>query len=131
LTDVEFRRSGHVVTEIARTLEAAAACRGCDWSSLGQLMYASHDSLRDDFEVSCKELDVLVDLAREIGPAGGVIGSRMTGGGFGGCTVSLIKSESLESVIGLLTERYESATGIEPHCFSTRPGQDAQVLTVA
>ena len=60
-------------------------------------MYASHDSLRDDYEVSCRELDLLVDLARKIGPAGGVIGSRMTGGGFGGCTVSLVETAKVDA----------------------------------
>lgn len=92
-------------------------------------MYPSHDSLPDDFFVSCEELNVLVDFAREIGPAGTVIGSRLTGGGFGGCTVSRIKREIPKSVIGGLAERYESATGIEPYCFATRPGHGAQVLS--
>ncbi len=90
LGDVNFRRARHVVSEIERTVKAADAFSAGRWGEVGQLMYASHDSLRDDYEVSCPELDLLVVLAKELGPDGGVIGSRMTGGGFGGCTVSLV-----------------------------------------
>ena len=83
------RRARHVVGEISRTIAAAAALARNDFETLGPLMAASHDSLRDDFEVSCKELDVMVEIARKIGRNGGVIGARMTGGGFGGSTVTL------------------------------------------
>ena len=70
---------------------------GCDWPAVGKLMYASHASLRDDYEVSCQELDVVVGIAQEIGLEGGMIGCRMTGGGFGGCAVSLVKTESAQA----------------------------------
>jgi galactokinase len=129
LSKAELRRARHVVSEIDRTLRAADAFRDGDWDLAGQSMYASHESLRDDFEVSCDELDLLVEIAREIGIDGGLIGSRMTGGGFGGCTVSLVKNAQLDSVVKQLSSRYESATGIKPHIFSSRPGRGAHVLT--
>lgn len=128
LNDVEFRRARHVVSEIGRTMRAADAFRHSDWETAGKLIQESHDSLRDDYEVSCVELDVLVEIAADIGAEGGVIGSRMTGGGFGGCTVSLVSNDRLQSVTEALTSRYESATGIKPHCFSSRPGRGAHVL---
>ena len=92
-------------------------------------MYASHASLRDDYEVSCQELDLLVELAQSIGPEGGVIGSRMTGGGFGGCTVSLVQTNRVPQVTESLRERYQRKTGIEPTIFASRPSQGACVLS--
>ena len=130
LTDVENRRAKHVVSEIARTIDAANAIRRCDWSTVGSLMYASHDSLRDDFEVSCRELDLLVDIASKIGPSEGVIGCRMTGAGFGGCTVSLIDQSKQKSVMDTIVECYESETGILPTCFSSRPAYGAHVREI-
>jgi galactokinase len=86
-------------------------------------MAASHDSLRDDFEVSCKELDVLVDIARKIGRDGGVIGARMTGGGFGGSTVTLCESRKATEIAATLAEKYEETTGIKPQIFASRPSR--------
>ncbi len=123
LTADERRRARHVVGEIGRTIEAAGAFQDGDWVRVGDLMYASHDSLRDDYAVSCDELDVPVDIAREIGNAGGVLGSRMTGGGFGGCTVTLVKTENVDSVMKTLVSEYMEKTGIEPHCFASRPAR--------
>ena len=80
MSDVVYRRARHAITEIARTEEAARTLINNNYADFGRLMYASHESLRDDFEVSCAELDELVDLARSVD---GVYGSRMTGGGFG------------------------------------------------
>jgi galactokinase len=128
LSPAENCRAKHVVGEIARTTDAAQAFRDRDWNRVGELMYASHDSLRDDFQVSCEELDLLVELAREIGPEGGVIGSRMTGGGFGGCTVTLVNSEQSECVMQALARRYEAKTGITPSCFISRPARGAHVI---
>jgi galactokinase len=91
-------------------------------------MYASHDSLRDDYEVSCRELDMLVDLSHEIGPAGGVFGSRMTGGGFGGCTVSLVETAKVDAVASQLLDRYRDATGIEANALTSRPARGAHVI---
>jgi galactokinase len=89
LSDVEFRRARHVVSENARTVAAAVALRGGDLAGLGRLMIESHRSLRDDYEVSCAELDTLVELAEG---TEGVFGARMTGGGFGGCVVALVSA---------------------------------------
>src|SRR5262249_38152640 len=80
-----FRRARHVITENARTLDAAKAIGASDWPTVGRLMYASHASLRDDYEVSCPELDAVVEISRGIGEEGGMLGCRMTGAGFGGC----------------------------------------------
>ncbi len=119
---VVFKRAKHVVGEIARTTDVAEALKSNQWDKVGQLMYASHESLRDDFEVSCKELDVLVELARA---TEGVIGSRMTGGGFGGCTVTLVAGDKAAAVTESICERYEQATGVKPTAFVTRPARGA------
>jgi galactokinase len=128
LEATEFRRARHAVSEIARTIDAAAAIKANDWPLVGRLMYASHESLRDDFEVSCVELDLLVQLAREIGPARGVIGSRMTGGGFGGCTVSLVESQWADKVAESIADGYEKITGIKPTAIKSRPSRGAHVI---
>ncbi|TWU56064.1 galactokinase [Rubripirellula reticaptiva] len=128
LNETEFRRARHVVTEIHRTLKATDAFRNSDWELAGELLYASHDSLRDDYDVSCPELDILVEIARDIGGENGVYGSRMTGGGFGGCTVSLVANEHVDAVIATITTSYESKTGIKPTCFSSRPARGAHVV---
>jgi galactokinase len=123
-----FRRARHVIGEIGHTVAAAQAISREDWATLGSLMYGSHASLRDDFEVSCAELDLLVDLAAALGPEQGVLGSRMTGGGFGGCTVSLVRTEAVETVARSIAESYSKQTRIEPTMFSTRPAGGARVL---
>ena len=126
--DVVYRRARHVVGEIQRTIDAAKALQHNDFETLGDLMYASHASLRDDFEVSCKELDVMVDIARSLGKDGGVIGSRMTGGGFGGSTVTLCESSKADTIITTLTEQYIARTGITPEIFTSRPSQGARII---
>ncbi len=123
-----FRRARHVITEIGRTVAAAAAIAREDWPAVGAAMYASHASLRDDYEVSCSELDLLVELARGIGSEGGVIGSRMTGGGFGGCTVTLVRTSAVDAVSELIGARYHDHTGIKPTLFATRPACGAGLL---
>jgi galactokinase len=128
LEPVVFRRARHVITEIDRTERAAAAIRSGKWRLAGELMYKSHASLRDDFAVSCRELDILVELAQRIGEARGVIGSRMTGGGFGGCTVSLVRSNQVEEVSHAIASDYKKATDIEPELFATRPAGGAAIL---
>ena len=129
LGDPVNRRARHVVGEIARTIAAAAALARNDFETLGPLMAASHDSLRDDFEVSCKELDIMVDIARKIGRQGGVIGARMTGGGFGGSTVTLCESRKASEIAATLTAEYEKATGITPQIFASRPSQGAHLVS--
>ncbi|HOX59295.1 MAG TPA: galactokinase [Candidatus Paceibacterota bacterium] len=125
---VAFRRARHVITENARTLEAAKAIQASEWPAVGQLMYASHASLRDDYEVSCPELDAVVEVARAIGAGGGVIGCRMTGGGFGGCAVLLVETEAVQRLTRKLDEAYERKTGRQTSIFSSRPAAGACVL---
>jgi len=103
LSEEVQRRVRHVVTEIPRTEEAASALEKSDYKTFGRLMVESHNSLRDDFEVSCPELDSLVEAALEVP---GVFGSRMTGGGFGGCTVTLLKQESVSPTIEHIASKY-------------------------
>jgi galactokinase len=128
LGDPVNRRARHVVGEISRTIAAAAALARNDFETLGPLMAASHDSLRDDFEVSCKELDIMVEIARKIARQGGVIGARMTGGGFGGSTVTLCESRKATAIAATLVTEYEKATGITPQIFASRPSQGAHLV---
>jgi galactokinase len=108
LEPTAFRRCRHVVSENQRTVAAAAALRSNDLATLGALMNESHNSLRDDYEVSCSELDILVELARA---QNGVYGSRMTGGGFGGCTISLLEENSVNSFAREVSKGYPLRTG--------------------
>ncbi|MFD0895110.1 galactokinase [Luteolibacter ambystomatis] len=128
LGDPVNRRARHVVSEIARTRLAAEALSRNDFEALGPLMAASHDSLRDDFEVSCKELDLMVDIARRIGRSGGVIGARMTGGGFGGSTVTLCESDKAKEIATVMRDRYLAETGLDPQIFASRPSQGAHLI---
>jgi len=125
---VVFRRARHVISENDRTVQAAQAIQNSDWPTVGRLMYASHASLRDDYEVSCPELDTVVEMAQAMGPAGGIIGCRMTGGGFGGCTVSLGKTEAVRRITRGLDPAYEKKTGRQASIFSSRPAAGARVL---
>jgi galactokinase len=126
LGDRGFRRARHVVTEIARTQAAATAITHGRWDEMGELMAESHASLRDDFEVSCPELDLLVELAAS---ERGVIGTRMTGGGFGGCTVTLVEAARAEAVMAAVTQGYRLETGRECTPFTTRPAAGARLVT--
>ena len=125
-----YRRAKHVIGEIERTLHAAEGVRASNWPTVGQLMYASHASLRDDYEVSCPELDALVDIAQSIGLKGGVYGCRMTGGGFGGCTVALVQADKVPAISELLSVEYEKRTRIKPTLFVSRPAAGASMLKV-
>ena len=120
-------RCRHVVTENARTLEAAEALRQGDAARFGALMIASHNSLRDDYEVSCPELDRMVEFA--LGEPG-VYGARMTGAGFGGCTVNLVRSECAEAVAAALKEKYAAWRGLTPEVYvcQAEDGADAKRL---
>jgi len=128
LADETFRRARHVVTEGVRTLDATRQLRRGRWAAVGELMYQSHASLRDDFEVSCPELDALVELARALGEAGGVYGCRMTGGGFGGCAVSLVKTEAVDAVAEAIRSSYRQKTGLDAAMFVSRPAGGAAIL---
>jgi galactokinase len=125
---VIFRRARHVIGEIQRTLDAAKAFENSDWRLAGQLMYESHDSLRDDYEVSCAELDAVVSITKEIGENGGVFGCRMTGGGFGGCAVALVKADKVDFVSDKISTEYKRRTGIEAAIFTSRPESGAQTI---
>ena len=128
LDPLVWRRARHVISEIQRTLQAAQAVRASDWPTVGQLMYASHSSLRDDYEVSCAELDAVVDIAQTIGARGGLIGCRMTGGGFGGCTVALVRAQALPGITAAISAEYEKRTGIKASLFVSRPAAGATLV---
>ncbi|HKW28025.1 MAG TPA: galactokinase [Verrucomicrobiae bacterium] len=128
MDNVVYRRARHVIGEIERTVHAAEGIRASNWPTVGQLMYASHASLRDDYEVSCAELDAVVEIAEGIGIKGGVYGCRMTGGGFGGCAVALVKSDTVENISKTIAADYKKKTGIEATLFSSRPANGATIL---
>lgn len=119
------RRCRHVVTEIERTLKAAEALKQKDLKEFGKLMWASHESLRDDFEVSSRELDLLVGIASE---CAGVLGARMTGGGFGGSTVNLIKREYLDETVRKISTGYHKLMNIEPAILVAEAGGGASEI---
>jgi galactokinase len=123
LDELHLRRARHVVSENQRAQDFKLALDAGDLPRAGQLMYESHISLRGDYEVSCKELDLLVDTARELGLNSGVYGSRMTGGGFGGCTVSLVRTERVDTLVASLTARYLEVTGKRLDAFVTQPSE--------
>jgi galactokinase len=125
-----FRRARHVISENQRTLQAALAFRATDWATVGRLMYASHASLREDYEVSCPELDAVVEIAQAIGEAGGMIGCRMTGAGFGGCAVSLVQAESAPRITKDIGQAYEKRVKNYATIFASRAAAGAKVLTV-
>jgi galactokinase len=125
LGEIGFRRARHVVTEIARTQAAATAITHGRWGALGERMAESHRSLRDDFEVSCPELDLLVELAAS---ERGVIGTRMAGGGFGGCTVTLVEAARADAVMAAVSRGYQLRTGRDATMFTTRPAAGARLV---
>lgn len=114
MSDTVYRRCRHVITENQRVLDAAAALQAGDLQRFGELMYESHRSLREDYEVSCEELDLLVELA---GDLDGVYGARMTGGGFGGCTINLVRSDAADGVARDLATAYAGKTGKTPEVY--------------
>jgi galactokinase len=128
MTDVVYRRARHVIGEIERTVYAAEGIRQSNWPTVGQLMYASHYALRDDYEVSCAELDAVVEIAEDIGQEGGVYGCRMTGGGFGGCCVALVKASAVKAITIRMADDYRSKTDIQAAIFSSRPASGAAIL---
>jgi galactokinase len=125
LAPVIYRRCRHVVTENARVLSAADAFHTRDLRALGQLMAASHRSLRDDFEVSCPELDAMVEIASR---HAGLIGSRMTGGGFGGCTVNLVHDDAVEEFRSVVAREYEQRVRVTPEIYTSPAADGASEL---
>ena len=125
--EVLLRRARHVVTENQRVLAATEALKTANWSTLGELLFESHHSLRDDYQVSCEELDVLVELAQA---QDDVFGARMTGGGFGGCIVALVDREALSSVATSISQGYVQRVGLSPQCYRVKPASGADVCAV-
>lgn len=129
LGDRLFRRARHAVTEMERVERFSKALVETDLETLGESMRQSHESLRDDYEVSCEELDALVEAAYEADSSFGLIGSRMTGGGFGGSTVSLVDSSSASDWKKYLEKFYREKFGRELNCFITTAVDGAHVLS--
>jgi galactokinase len=125
LSDVVFRRCRHVVGEIARTTEATRELSARNYERFGELMIESHNSLRDDYEVSVPELDYLVEQAMTVK---GVYGARMTGGGFGGCIVALAQPRSVDALTGHLSKSYTAKFGKTPSVFVTTATEGAAVV---
>lgn len=123
--EVRVRRAKHAVYENQRTIRAVEALRNNDIKLFGELMNASHVSLRDDYEVSCEEIDILVDEAWKIP---GVIGSRITGGGFGGCTVSIVKDEAIDTFKEQVRKAYEEKTGKTAEFYVVEVGDGPYIL---
>ena len=119
------KRAKHAVYENQRTIRAVKALKENNVEEFGRLMNASHVSLRDDYEVSCEEIDILVDLAWKIS---GVIGSRITGGGFGGCTVSIVKNDAVDTFISTVGEKYKEAVGHEAEFYVVDIGDGAHKI---
>ena len=125
MPEVVFRRCRHVITENARVLAAGEALEQVDLNRFGKLMAESHRSLRDDYEVSSDELDLMVELAQQVE---GVYGARMTGGGFGGCTVNLVRTENVEEFRARVTEGYERVTNFKPEIYITTAANGAEEI---
>ena len=127
LPPIPYKRALHVVRENERVLQGAAALRSGDLSAFGQCMSASHASLRDLYEVSCRELDLVVEIANQ---QPGCYGARMTGGGFGGATINLIDAEHAENFAENVAAAYRTATGISPEIYSCTPVDGADELSL-
>jgi galactokinase len=125
LPDLVFRRCRHIVTENARVLDAERTLKSGDFVACGRAMNASHASMRDDFEITCPEIDFLAELAQR---TEGVYGSRMTGGGFGGCTVSLVEASAVERVSRILVDGYRAGCGREAEVFVCSPSDGAGLV---
>ena len=122
-----LKRCRHVVTENARVLAAADAFRSSNLKHFGELMRQAHISFRDDFEASCKEIDILVELANK---QPGCYGARLTGGGFGGCTVNLVDVGQVEAFTEAMRAGYQAATGIAPEIYTSRASAGAHAITL-
>jgi galactokinase len=125
LPELIYRRCLHIVTENERVIQAAECLNVGDLAKFGELMAESHASLRDDYEVSCKELDWMVQLANQ---EDGVMGARMTGGGFGGCTVNLVRSDKVEAFCSRVSEGYRAKTGQVPEIYISRAAAGAEEI---
>jgi galactokinase len=120
-----YKRARHVITENERVLETVKAFETGAIGKLRQLMADSHRSLRDDYEVSCPELDTMVEIAMR---QRGILGTRMTGGGFGGCTINLVETEHAEQFQHRVSSEYASATGLQPDIYVCKASQGVEVI---
>ena len=127
LPEITYRRCRHVVSEDTRVMQSVEALKGDNAAAFGQLMNASHESLRDDYQVSRAELDTLGAIARA---APGCLGSRLTGAGFGGCTVSLVQTTSVDDFVEHVAEEYARATGLTPDIYVSGAAAGAGMLAV-
>ncbi len=125
LPEIISRRARHVISENYRVQAGVQALRMRNYSTFGQLMIESHHSLKNDYEISCAELDLLVDLSLK---QKGVLGVRMTGAGFGGCTVNLLRREHIDAFEKTIKQGYKKITGIIPDIYVTPPAEGAKVI---
>ena len=124
LSNEEFKRAHHAVSEMARTLEAVAVLKQKDFVALGALITQSHISLRDGYEVSCPELNCAVDVAL----AQGALGARMVGGGFGGSAIALAERGQIQTIKSAIADAFKSAEYVEPRFFTSLPSEGAKVI---
>ena len=125
LDPIARKRARHVIFEDERTMQAEAAMHRDDAVALGKLMVESHNSLRDDYEVSSDGLNTMVEIARS---TPGCYGARMTGAGFGGCAVALVATENVDAFVETVETQYEQATGLSPNIYVVSPAQGAEVV---
>jgi galactokinase len=128
LSETIYKRCRHVITENARAVQAATALETRHLELLREVMADSHRSLRDDYEVSCRELDIMVELANR---QTGVFGARMTGGGFGGCTINLVSAAESREFRRHVGAEYEAATGLKPNIYVCEASQGAEMVELS
>jgi galactokinase len=128
LRPIVFKRCKYVVEEIARVEKACKALKNNDFMTFGKLMFQTHDGLQNDYQVSCKELDFLVENAKNVQNREWVLGARMMGGGFGGCTINLVKADFVKDFIENMQEAYKKAFDIELPCYVTTPQNGVENL---
>ena len=124
ISDEDYRRARYVIGEKQRVLEVCDALKRDDYDTVGRMMYLTHDGLRDDYEVSCEEIDFLNDIARECG----VTGSRIMGGGFGGCTINLVKDELYDRFIQTASRRFNERYGHSPKIYDVVISNGARAI---
>jgi galactokinase len=128
MSEASFKRCRHIITENVRVVESRVSLLRGDVVRFGKIMTAAHVSMRDNFEASCAEVDALVEIAVQ---QEGCYGARITGGGFGGCTVNLVRVEAAEGFVAAMVKGYEAATGIVADCFVCAPSDGALALRAA
>jgi galactokinase len=127
MSEKSLRRCRHVITEDDRVLAAVEAFKANDLTRFGELMYEAQLSFRDDFEASCPEIDTLIDIANQ---QPGCFGARLTGGGFGGCTVNLVDAPHAAAFVEAMREGYLAATGIHAEIYTSRASAGAHAIAL-